>query len=144
MLTRIGALFICMLSIFALDAQKAENYTPAPGSVQKSVFGMQFEKRHIDLGKVKRGDIRETEFVFTNTGTEDIIIELVSACECTTLDWPRKPVKPGERGRIDIIFDSSEKEESETIEVDISLKNREPGTGYTRLEIVSYSYELIP
>ncbi len=133
------------LMTFGVSAQKAENYTkPAVVPFKKPAFGMTFDTRHIDLGKIKKGDKRSTSFVFTNTGTEDIEIEIVSACECTTLDWPRLPVKPGKQGEISVVFDSSEKDESETIEIDINLKNKEADTGYKRLEIISYSYELIP
>jgi len=126
-----------------IQAQKTLHYTPMtkPNSVEK--FGIQFDSRHIGLGKVKRGDKREFEFKFTNTGTEDIHIEIVSACECSTLDWPTRAIKAGEIGIINVIFDSTEKEESETIEVDINLKNREADTGYKRLEIISFSFELI-
>jgi len=141
---RILLLIFGLLFTTGLSAQKTENYTRAAVNKQASKsFGMSFETRHQDLGKVRKGEQRKTSFVFSNTGTEDIEIEIVSACECTTLDWPRHPVKPGEKGEISVIFDSSEKEESETIEIDINLKNKEPDTGYKRLEIVSYSYELV-
>ena len=121
-------------------AQKTDDYSVVKA---EKVFNMDFERRYHDFGKVKRGDKVTTQFSFTNKGTEDIEIELVSACECTTLDWPRKAVKPGEKAVIDVVFDSTEKEESETIEIDINLKNRDPKTGYPRLEILSYTYELV-
>lgn len=134
--------FILLLFVTQLMfSQKGLNYTP---SDERPAFGMTFDQRHVDLGKVKRGEKRSTEFTFTNTGKEDIEIELVSACECTTLDWPSHAIKPGEKGTIKAVFDSTEKEESEKIEIDINLKNREADTGYKRLEIVSYYFELIP
>jgi len=122
-------------------SQKTDDYSEAKA---ESLFNMVFDRRHHDFGKVKRGDKVTTQFSFTNKGTENIEIELVSACECTTLDWPRKAVKPGEKAVIEVVFDSTEKEESETIEIDINLKNRDPKTGYPRLEILSYTYELVP
>ena len=141
---RLSLLLMFMLFAFLASSQKTENYTPKEKVVVKATtFGLTFEKRHIELGKVKRGEKRETEFIFKNTGTEDIVIEIVSACECTSLDWPSR-VKPGETGRIGVVFDSTEKEASETIEIDINLQNREKDTGYKRLEIISYSFELIP
>ncbi|NNE27296.1 MAG: DUF1573 domain-containing protein [Saprospiraceae bacterium] len=107
------------------------------------VVKMEFDKRHKDFGKMVRGEKRNSVFTFTNTGNEDIIIDLVSGCDCTTLDWPRLPIAPGAEGAIDVLFDSSEKEESGTVEIDIYLKNKDPKTGYGMLEIVSYSFELI-
>jgi len=104
---------------------------------------MTFENEHISLGKVKRGEKRKFDFVFTNTGSEDIEIDIVSGCDCTTLDWPRKPIKVGQKGVINVIFDSTKKEESETVDIDIYLKNINPKTGQRILKIVDYNFELI-
>lgn len=103
---------------------------------------MTFEKTHINLGKVTKGEKYKMTFPFTNTGNEDLEIEIVSACECTTLDWPRMPIKPGEKGIIKATFDSNLKDASETIEIDINLSNIDPKTGYGMLKIVSYSFEM--
>ncbi len=102
-----------------------------------------WDVKMIDLGPVKRGEIKETSFQFTNTGKEAIEIELISACDCTTTDYPRLPVQPGETGLIEVVFDSEEKEESETIDIDIFLKNTDPDTGAPIIEMVQYKYELI-
>ena len=101
-----------------------------------------FKQTYIDLGKVKRGEKREFSFEFTNTGTEDVTIDLISACECTTTDYPVLPIKPGKSGQIDIVFDSTEKEASETIDVDIFLLNRDE-KGNTIVERVQYFFDLI-
>jgi len=53
------------------------------------------------------------------------------------------PVKPGETGTIDVVFNSTEKEESETIDIDIFLKNVDPETQTPVIEMVQYKYELI-
>lgn len=102
-----------------------------------------WDVKMIDLGKVKKGEVKETSFQFTNTGNEPIEIELISACDCTTTDYPRLPVKPGETGTIDVVFNSTEKEESETIDIDIFLKNVDPETQTPVIEMVQYKYELI-
>ncbi len=107
-------------------------------------YAIAFETRHIDLGAVKKGEKRTGQFVFRNTGNEDIVIELVSACECTTVDYPRKPIPPGAQGTIDFVFDSAEKDVAETIDIDLNLKNIDPKTGYPALEIISYTFDIIP
>lgn len=110
-------------------------------------FGIQFEKRHIELGEIKLGETKKTKFSFTNTGSEDIDITIVSGCTCTTLDWTRKEIKPSENGEVFVTFDSNKKEdpkfdEEETVDVDIDFANKDPKTGYTRFERVTYSYIL--
>ncbi|MBT8191445.1 MAG: DUF1573 domain-containing protein [Bacteroidia bacterium] len=106
------------------------------------IVKMTFDDPHQELGKVIRGEKRELNFDFINDGNEAIKIELVSACECTTLDWPRKAVAPGEKGTIHAVFDSSEKEASETIEIDIYLENTDPETNRPIMKIVSYTFEM--
>ena len=135
-------LTLCLLfAALACFAQKGDTHQR---SELKEGFAIQFDETHQNFGMIKRGEIRKTKFFFTNTGTEDIKIELVSSCECTTLDWPRAAIKPGQQGVIDVSFDSSKKEESETVEIDINFENIDPNTGFKRFEIVRYSYEFIP
>ena len=102
-----------------------------------------FDYDHIELGQVVKGEKRDTVFTFTNTGNEAIIIEGVSACECTTLDYPREPIQPGETGQIPISFDSSEKEEAETITIDVMLQNRDPKNGWPMNISLSYDFDII-
>lgn len=101
-----------------------------------------WEAPHIHIGTVKKGEVIEMEFKFTNTGIEDLVIEIASGCECTTLDWPRKPIKPGESGAISAIFDSEQKEKSESVAIDVNFANDDPNTGYPLMETVSYTFEL--
>lgn len=104
---------------------------------------MTFDRRSHDFGKVKRGEKRETEFTFTNTGNAPLEIDLVSACDCTTTDYPIRPILPGQKGTIKVIFDSTEKEENEVIDIDIFLKNTDPKTGLPIIEMLQYTYELV-
>lgn len=66
-----------------------------------------WEQQTYALGKVKKGETRDLVYNFTNVGTEDLIIELVTACKCTSFDWPRKPIPPGGNGYITATYDSS-------------------------------------
>lgn len=122
------------------NAQSATKTAPA-AAVQGP--HMTFTKELIDIGKVKRGEKKTFKFEFVNTGTEPLDFEIVSGCDCTTLDWPRKKVKVGEKAYLDVIFDSTEKEESETVDVDIYLKNINPKTKKPFFKIVKYKFELI-
>ncbi len=115
--------------------------TSLSGQVTPGV-SMTFEQEYIDLGKMKKGETRSFQYVFTNTGKENVEIELVTACECSTVDWTRRPILPGEKGVIDVVFDSSEKDVSETVEVDITLKNIDPKTGYQIFKLLQYSFTL--
>lgn len=88
--------------------------------------------RH-DFGTVKLGDKIPYTFVFTNTSEEDLVIELVSGCHCTTIEAPvGKVFKPGEKGKIDILYDTTKEEGlgEHNKTVDILLEQTDPQTGY--------------
>lgn len=121
---------------------KRRNANPIGDIMTKEGPKMVFEYSEIDFGPVKKGEKREHTFEFVNKGDEDLIIELVTACQCTTLDYSTEPVKPGETGKIHAIFDSSEKEGGEKIDIDIILENIDPETGYQIVERVSYTFEI--
>ena len=112
-------------------------------SAQTGLDMMKFEDETYDLGPIKKGEKREFSYTFTNVGKEDIQIDLVSGCDCTTLDWTRLPIKPGGIGTIDVIFDTTEKEDSDPVDVDIYLKNINPKTGHPMLKILDYSFQLV-
>lgn len=60
-----------------------------------------------ELGKIYLGEKRDLEYHFTNTGSADLEIELVTACNCMTLDWSRSKIPPGGKGVVNVTFDSS-------------------------------------
>jgi peptidoglycan-associated lipoprotein len=105
---------------------------------------MQFKERFTDFGKVKKGEKRRHTFEFINAGEGDLTIDLISACDCTTIvdDPSGKTFKSGEKGKIEFVFDSTEKEESETIDIDIFLL-QEDNNGNPIMEMVQYKYELV-
>ena len=109
----------------------------------KGVPIMQFKVREVDFGKVKKGEKREYTFEFTNKGDAELKIAIITACDCTTTDYSTDPVKPGESGKIKVTFDSTDKTESETIDVDIILENTMPGKDSPIIERLQYKFELL-
>ena len=83
-------------------------------------------------------------FSFTNTGNQPVQIELDSSCECTTLDWPQgKVFKPGEKGMINAIFDSKDKEVGETTDIEIILTEDDPKTRNPIIYVVQYKFVIV-
>lgn len=114
---------------------------PPKAETAKTQF-VSWDKTMIDLGQVKKGEKRQMNYTFTNTSGGDVQIEIVDACDCTTVDFPRGVVPAGESRKLDVTFDSSEKEESETIEVRVIFKNLDE-RGNPRIELIQYKYELL-
>lgn len=124
---------------------------PAPITKFSSLYGqedidglpiLQFEQRSLDLGVVPHGETRSFEYTFTNTGKVPAKVMLIQACECTTYEHNNARVYgPGESGVIKVTFDSTTKEEDETITIDIFLEQNDKNDTPI-LEMVEYRYTL--
>lgn len=124
------------------DTTAGASGTTATAPDSKPLPKMTFEKDFVDFGMVKKGEQRTHIYKFTNTGEADLVIDLITACDCTTLTYDKtKPYKPGESGTIKAVFDSSDKETSETIDIDIILQN-EDENGYPLIERVRYRFDI--
>ena len=102
---------------------------------------MTFKEESHDFGRVKIGDKVEHTFKFTNTGDEDITVELVSGCECSEIIYDEGATyKPGDKGEIRVIFHSDEEEKGPVEKtLDILLENINPRTGYQYLFELRYN-----
>ena len=61
-----------------------------------------------DFGTVKEGEKVEHEFRFTNTGSSPLIISNVQAsCGCTTPEYSKNPIAPGDQGLVKVVFNSA-------------------------------------
>lgn len=118
-------------------AQPAATSVPAP----KPVF-VAWDKKMIDLGPVKKGEKRSMQFEFTNNSGADIQIDIVDACECTKVDFPRGVIAPGAKGKLDVIFDSAEKEAAESIGINVVFKQTD-AAGNPRIEVVEYKFDIL-
>ncbi|MCB0564136.1 MAG: OmpA family protein [Phaeodactylibacter sp.] len=109
----------------------------------KGVPIMYFNKRVLELGAVKKGEKRRFTYAFVNTGDAPLTISLISACDCTTIenDPTGDTFQPGQKGIIEVLFDSSEKDESEEIDIDIFLEEAD-NDGIPIRETVQYRFEL--
>ena len=60
-----------------------------------------------DMGSAKEGEKVEVRYRFKNTGDHNLILSDVQpSCGCTTPEWPKQPIAPGEEGVIKAVFDS--------------------------------------
>ncbi|PPK85499.1 peptidoglycan-associated lipoprotein [Neolewinella xylanilytica] len=101
-----------------------------------------FDRRQVDLGSVTKGDKPTFTYEFTNRGEVPAQIMLIQACECTTVEHDNSKVYgPGERGSIQVTFDSTEKEAPETLGIDIFLEQSDKD-GRPVIELVEYSFEI--
>lgn len=71
---------------------------------------MKFNKTEHHFGDIVENQSVETVYEFVNEGKVDLLISKCEAqCGCTVPNWPRQPIKPGEKGEIKVVFNSAGK-----------------------------------
>lgn len=113
---------LALLSLIALTAIDLHAQTQKPKitttDVRASVTTraenyaeIKFDTLRHDFGHFsKKSPVVKCSFSFTNAGTAPLIIhQAFATCGCTVPSWPRKPIKPGERGVIEVTYNGTDK-----------------------------------
>ena len=109
----ISLIVIMALSSCADDSNKlstslVNNPTSAnANNISNVTPKIQFQKTEHDFGKILQGEQVSYTFKFKNIGNAPLIITSIEkTCGCTSPDFSKDPVKPGEEGKITITYDS--------------------------------------
>lgn len=85
-----------------------------------------FETTTHDFGRVVQGERVTYGYKFKNEGTKDLLIVKVNAtCGCTVIDFPDKPIPPGEGGVLHVTFNSTAKKGYQNKKVTV-MANTQP------------------
>src|SRR5688572_128820 len=80
---------------------------PDAGSIQKAPKITFTELSH-NFGSVPQGTPVTYVFTFVNDGNEPLIIQDVQkTCGCTTPDWTRSPILPGQKGTVTATYNAA-------------------------------------
>ena len=92
-------LFLFLVSVPSLIISQNSNAT-------KPQF--KFVKEHINYGKIEQNTNGNRIFEFTNIGKSPLIIkEIKTSCDCAIPKKPNAPIMPGEKGTIEVSYDTS-------------------------------------
>ena len=110
---------LCLAATLSMTAkaqvqtQKVNNseVKATPDSKADKYAEIEFDTLRHDFGKFsKDAPIVQCSFAFTNTGTAPLVIhQALASCGCTVPKFTKEPVKPGERGVIDITYNGQDK-----------------------------------
>ena len=104
--------FSLSLGFSAAVAQSAPP-SAAPAANQKIVTDgpvLTFAESKFDFGTIQEGDIVKHTYKFRNTGNQPLLIsEVRVTCGCTSPEWTKTPVAPGEYGFVTAQFNSTGK-----------------------------------
>jgi hypothetical protein len=91
------------------------------------------EKKVFDFDTIYQGDKVAHDFIFTNTGKQDLyLLQTNSSCGCTVSQYSKEALAPGEKGSIRIAFDSSGKSGKQDRKVTI-ITNAFPSENIIRM-----------
>lgn len=98
--------FFCILMITGLISCQHKKGNTEKQSVAGPTEVKMDETMH-DFGLVKSGEIVIFDFVLTNTGNHDLNIRNTEVdCGCVQVNVVKDNIKPGEKGKIEVEFDS--------------------------------------
>src|SRR6056297_914495 len=76
--------------------------------VTRNDAAIRFNGLEHDFGTISLREKAQYSFDFSNPGKTPLIINNVkTSCGCTIPEWPRKPVKPGDKAKIKVVYDSA-------------------------------------
>lgn len=109
-----GALLLAASSLCAQTQKPKVTTTEVKASINtraENYAEIKFDTLRHNFGKFSKDDpIVKCTFGFTNTGTAPLIInQAFATCGCTVPRWPNKPIKPGERGEIEVTYNGKGK-----------------------------------
>ena len=74
---------------------------------EKAFAEIKFDSVVYDYGKIKKGSDGDCVFKYKNTGTDVLFITRVAkSCGCTTPEYSREPLMPGQSAEIKVGYDT--------------------------------------
>lgn len=95
-----------MLAVGPVSAQKA-----GKGKQEVKEASIKFDKTTHDFGTFSEDDpIVKCKFTFTNDGDAPLVIhQAIASCGCTVPTYTRMPVRPGEKGEMEVTYNGTGK-----------------------------------
>jgi len=133
---------VALFSVNCTSRNEQSVNTQISNSNTKPSAAIKFETNSYDFNKIDAGQKVAHSYTFKNIGREPLIIsDVFTSCGCTAPSYPKKPVLPGEKSSIDIVFDSSGQHGVQQKSITI-ISNTDPSTTeiYLTGEVISQKY----
>ncbi|MBT30121.1 MAG: hypothetical protein CMO01_10720 [Thalassobius sp.] len=92
------------------SSESAPKTEASKAEADKKYANFEFEETVHDFGTIAKGEVVKHVFKFKNTGEAPLMIsDIKTTCGCTTPQYTKDPVGPGESGEILVQFNSAGK-----------------------------------
>jgi hypothetical protein len=122
-------LVVMVFGLFSCTANKQKNNTEPESkiSVSENLPKIEFEEEIHDFGILKAGEILTYSFQFTNKGETNLIISNAETdCGCIKAKVAKSNIPAGEKGNIEVIFNSAGLFGKQLKTVEIQSNSKEP------------------
>jgi hypothetical protein len=117
-----------------VTSDMVNNSATASGEENIPVSAIKFDQDTFNFGTVMEGERVSHAFSFTNTGKNALVIsKAIGSCGCTVPEWPKEPIAPGGKGKIDVVFNSERRVGKASKDVTV-YANTEPATSKVTLK----------
>ena len=117
-----------------VTSDMVNNSATASGESNIPVSAITFDQDTFNFGTVMEGERVSHAFTFTNTGKNALVIsKAIGSCGCTVPEWPKEPIAPGAKGKIDVVFNSERRVGKANKDVTV-YANTEPATSKVTLK----------
>lgn len=122
-------LIVLMFGLFSCVENKPKiNTGPKNESkISAQIPTIEFDEEMHDFGQIKAGKILSYSFQFTNRGETYLIINTVQTdCGCIEATIPKSTIAPGEKGIVEVKFNSAGLFGKELKTVEVQSNSKEP------------------
>jgi hypothetical protein len=117
-----------------VTSDMVNNSATASGEENIPISAIKFDQDTFNFGTVMEGERVSHAFTFTNTGKNALVIsKAIGSCGCTVPEWPKEPIAPGAKGKIDVVFNSERRVGKANKDVTV-YANTEPATSKVTLK----------
>ena len=102
---------VMMFAAVPVMAQQENGQTEEKVAKSQKEARIVFDATTIEMGVFSEDNpVVKGTFTFTNTGTAPLVIhQAIASCGCTVPTFTRMPVKPGEKGSIEVTYNGNGK-----------------------------------
>ena len=98
------SLVLMVMALSIVNAQAIKNTTEQTDQTDSKAT-IDFVSKVYDYGVIEYNGNGDGEFIFTNNGSEPLIIKNAKgSCGCTVPEWPREPIISGETASIGVKY----------------------------------------
>jgi hypothetical protein len=115
----IASVFISV--IFLVECKSSTHKGGPANDAQQGNAEILFREYEHHFGKVSEGEKVSWQFTFENKGSGPLVLKSVTTtCGCTVPKYDTKPIEPGGKGSLEVVFDTSDRNGMQTKTISVS------------------------